>query len=29
MGEPDHVAAGTAVLAQLLRELAFAPAIEA
>ena len=26
--EPDHVAAGAAVLAQVLRELAFAPAIE-
>jgi N-carbamoyl-L-amino-acid hydrolase len=27
--EPDHVAAGASVLAQVLRELAFAPAIEA
>lgn len=26
--EPDHVAAGASVLAQVLRELAFAPAIE-
>jgi N-carbamoyl-L-amino-acid hydrolase len=27
--EPDHVAAGASVLVQVLRRLAFAPAVEA